>query len=52
MPDGCPVLFEEAGGILEPEAMVAAHCAVAAYHGATIRTRERVRGTHAAGSVR
>ncbi|GBF88702.1 N-methyltryptophan oxidase [Raphidocelis subcapitata] len=42
VPDGCPVLFEEAGGILEPEAMVAAHCAVAAYHGATIRTRERV----------
>jgi hypothetical protein len=42
VPNGTPALFEEAGGILRPEAMVAAHCGVAAWHGATLRTRERV----------
>lgn len=37
-----PVLFEEAGGILEPEKMVAAHVDVARYHGATVHTGEQV----------
>lgn len=38
-----PVLFEEAGGILEPEKMIAAHVDVARHHGATVRTGEQVR---------
>jgi hypothetical protein len=36
------VLWEPQGGILEPEKMVAAHCNVAAYHGATVHTGEQV----------
>lgn len=42
VPPGTPALFEEAGGILRPEAMVAAHARMAAWHGATLRTHERV----------
>lgn len=33
-----PVLFEEQGGILEPEKMIAAHVKVAQYHGAQVHT--------------
>lgn len=47
LPPGTPCLFEAAGGILRPEAMVAAHCCEAARHGAAIKTRERVLGWEA-----
>lgn len=33
-----PVLFEEQGGILEPEKMIAAHVQVAQHHGAHVHT--------------
>lgn len=33
-----PVLYEQQGGILEPEKMIAAHVKVAQYHGAQVHT--------------
>lgn len=39
-----PVLFEQQGGILEPEKMIAAHVQVARHHGAQVHTGEVVQG--------
>jgi hypothetical protein len=41
------VLFEEQGGILEPEKMVAAHVQVAQHHGAHVHTGKAVQHMHA-----
>jgi hypothetical protein len=43
LPADAHALYEEVGGILAPEKMVQAHCKVAEYHGATIKTGEQVR---------
>jgi hypothetical protein len=42
-----PVLYEQQGGILEPEKMIAAHVKVAEYHGAQVHTGRQ--GLHTAG---
>ena len=42
LPADVPALYEEVGGILAPEKMIQAHCKVAQYHGATIKTGEQV----------
>jgi hypothetical protein len=38
-----PVLYEAAGGIVEPEKMIQAHVLRAWYHGAHVKTGEAVR---------
>lgn len=38
LPASMPVLYEQQGGILEPEKMIAAHVQVAQYHGAKVHT--------------
>jgi hypothetical protein len=43
LPDGMPVLYEAAGGIVEPEKMIQAHVLRAWYHGAHVKTGEAVR---------
>jgi hypothetical protein len=42
LPPDLPVLYEEAGGFLQPEAMIQAHVEVARRHGATVHTFEQV----------
>lgn len=44
LPPTMPVLFEQQGGILEPEKMIAAHVKVAQHHGARVATQEVVEG--------
>lgn len=38
LPPSMPVLYEQQGGILEPEKMISAHVKVAQYHGAQVHT--------------
>jgi sarcosine oxidase len=49
-PPGTVALLEERAGLLLPEACVAAHLDLAARHGATLQTAERMLGWSAAGS--
>jgi len=44
LPPAMPVLYEQQGGILEPEKMIAAHVKVAQHHGAHVATQEVVQG--------
>jgi hypothetical protein len=48
LPAGMPVLYEAAGGIVEPEKMIQAHVLRAWYHGAHVKTGEAVRAPAAA----
>lgn len=50
LPPDTPVLYEEVGGIVEPEKMIQAHVLRARHHGAHVKTGETVRITGSYGT--